>query len=274
MLFGMFSCLGRRKKVNSKATPDHDRRRQQLKHSTIATKSSSVVILPPEIRQHFLFYPVSDKDLLLRLPVAMQLRHQDKKCAGTYKRLKQINLNFRKREMKELVFPNMSGVHPVLADDMQWVKKEWITWAGILMLRDGKSCCEDFLSFDRFVLTSALALFQIDWFSIQLSRVRPAHKGIGERGLFRLGRRRRVKGHYITFAEVGKSQRYTIRAYCRTGMSPIYVSSFRADYDSLVGVKAGVCIFQTGAEDCSQLLHQSTARRGDTSCLWKIRLEA
>lgn len=219
MLFGMFSCLERRQKTISNTTPNHDHRRQQLKHSPIATKSR-LVNLPPEIRQHILFFLISDEDLLLSLPVAMELRHEDKKCAGTSKRLNEVNLNFTKKGMKELVFPNMSEVHPVLADDMQWVKKEWIMRAGILMLRNGKPCCEDLPSLDRFVVTSTLTLSKTDYFSIQLLRVRPVGKGIRERGLFRLGRRRRAKGHHITFSEVGKPQRYTIRAYCRTGMFP------------------------------------------------------
>lgn len=37
--------------------------------------------------------------------------------------------------MRELIFPNMSEVHPALAEDMEWVKKEWITRARNLLSR-------------------------------------------------------------------------------------------------------------------------------------------
>ncbi|TID23719.1 hypothetical protein E6O75_ATG03355 [Venturia nashicola] len=201
MLFGMLSCLGRNRKSTSDTLPNHDRTTQQVECRPIATKSTSrLVNLPPEVRQRILFFLVSDEDLYCSVPLAIEFCHQDNNYSGTPKRRKRVFLNFTHVSMKELIYPEMSKVHPVLAQDMEWVKKDWIVRAGNLYSADHVQ--REF--------ESKYVKFQG---RIHLLNIRPVQKSIGEQSVFRLGRRRRVRGHYITFSYVGDPQKFTLQAF-------------------------------------------------------------
>ncbi|KAE9989281.1 hypothetical protein EG327_002899 [Venturia inaequalis] len=202
MLFGMFSCLGRKKKKTSNMTPNHDRRHPQPERRPNNTKSKSPLVnLPPELRQRILFFLVSDEQLLYSVPLAIEFCHQDKTYTGPPKRQKRIFLNFTYMTMRELIFPDMSDVHSVFAEDMEWVKKGWVARARNLYTADEVQ--REFAS--KYVDFRAC---------IRLLNVRPVEKAIGGPSLLRLGRRCRVKGHYITFSYVGDTQKYTLQAFC------------------------------------------------------------
>lgn len=137
MLFGMFSCLGRKKKKTSNMTPNHHRRNPQPERRPNNTRSKSPLVnLPPELRQRILFFLVSDEQLLYSVPLAIEFCHQDKTYTGPPKRQKRIFLNFTYMTMRELIFPDMSDVHSVLAEDMEWVKKGWVARARNLYTAD------------------------------------------------------------------------------------------------------------------------------------------